>query len=89
MLRWENTFSAACLAAEVRLTALPVQLGSPEMWQWSSHRSYLFGETGPVRVKFQEWPMEIKARPVETFGEEMGASVPLVRGGPLIRKERE
>jgi hypothetical protein len=34
--------------------------------------------------------MEIKARPVETFGEATGASVPLVRGaGPHISKEPE
>jgi hypothetical protein len=61
----------------------------PEQWEWSSFRSYLFGETGLVRVKFQEWPLEIKGRPVATFGEGNGASLPLVRGGPLIRKERE
>jgi REP element-mobilizing transposase RayT len=70
----------------------PVKRGlveKPEQWNWSSFRSYLYGETGPVRVKFQEWPMEIKARPVATFGAGNGASVPLVPGGPLIRKERE
>jgi hypothetical protein len=32
-------------------------------------RSYPFGETGRVRVKFQEWAAEIKARPVFTFGD--------------------
>jgi len=36
-------------------------------------------------MKFQQRPMEIKRRPVETFGEETGASVPLVRGDPLLR----
>jgi len=41
----------------------------PEQWEWSSFRSYLHGETGLVRVKFQEWPIEIKSRPVATFGE--------------------
>ena len=61
----------------------------PEQWEWSSFRSYLFGETGLVRVKFQEWPMEINRRPVATFGYGKGASLPLVRGSPLIRKERE
>jgi len=67
----------------------PVKRGlveKPEQWEWSSFRSYFLGETGLVRVKFQEWPMELKGRPVKTFG---GASAPLVRGGPLIRKERE
>jgi hypothetical protein len=70
----------------------PVKRGlveKPEQWEWSSFRSYLFGETGLVRVKFQEWPMEINRRPVATFGYGKGASLPLVRGSPLIRKERE
>ena len=61
----------------------------PEQWEWGSFRSYLFGETGLVRVKFQEWPMEIKGRPVAKFGEERDASVHLIRSGPLIRKQRE
>src|ERR1700674_1164748 len=61
----------------------------PEQWEWSSFRSYVYQETGPVRVKFQEWPMEIKARPVAKFGDGDGVSLSLVRGGPLIRKERE
>ena len=70
----------------------PVKRGlvdRPEQWAWSSFRSYLFGETGPVRVKFQEWPLEIRRRPVVTFGEAKTASLVFVRGGPLIRKERE
>jgi putative transposase len=64
----------------------PVKRGlvdCPEQWEWSSFRSYLFGETGPVRVKSQEWPMEIKAGPVAKFGEGR------VMSRPLIRKERE
>jgi len=42
-----------------------------EQWEWSSFRSYLYQyqETGLVRVRFQEWLMEIKARPVAKFGE--------------------
>jgi putative transposase len=70
----------------------PVKRGlveKPEEWEWSSFRSYLLGETGLVRVKFQEWPMELKDRPVATFGDGRAASIVLVRGGPLIRKERE
>jgi hypothetical protein len=39
----------------------------PEQWKWSSFRAYLYGETGPVRVKFQEWAPEIKRRPVESL----------------------
>ena len=54
-----------------------------EQWEWSSFRSYLYQETGLVRVKFQEWPMEIKARPVAKFGEGRAMS------HPPIRKERE
>ena len=49
----------------------PVKRGlveRPEQWEWSSFRSYLYQEAGLVRVKFQEWPLEIKARPVATFG---------------------
>ncbi|MGA2459102.1 MAG: transposase [Terriglobales bacterium] len=70
----------------------PVKRGlvdRPEQWEWSSFRSYLSRETGPVRVKFQEWPLEIRRRPVVTFGEAKTASLVFVRGGPLIRKERE
>jgi putative transposase len=61
----------------------PVKRGlveRPEQWAWSSFRAYLYGETEPVRVKFQEWTLEIKPRPVESFG---GAE------SPLIRTERE
>ena len=64
----------------------PVKRGlteKPKQWAWSSFRSYLFGETGLVRVKSQEWPMEIKARPVAKFGDGR------VMSHPLIRKERE
>ena len=70
----------------------PVKRGlaeKPEQWEWSSYRSYLFGETGPVRVKFQEWAIEIRGRPAVKFGEGRDASVTLIRSGPLIRKERE
>jgi hypothetical protein len=41
----------------------PVKRGlvdRPEQWEWSSFRSYPYRETGLVRVKFQERPMEIK-----------------------------
>ena len=61
----------------------PVRAGMksrPEQWKWSSFRAYSYGETGPVRVKFQEWALEIKRRPVESLGEVES---------PLIRKERE
>jgi len=47
-----------------------------EQWEWSSFRSYLYQETGLVRVKFQEWPMEIKARPVAKFGRGEGYEPP-------------
>ena len=39
-----------------------------------------YGETGPVRVNFQEWAQEIKRRPVESLG---------AVENPLIRKELE
>jgi putative transposase len=61
----------------------PVKRGlvdRPEQWKWSSFRAYLYGETGPVRVKFQEWTLGIKRPPVESL-----AAVQ----GPVIRKVRE
>ena len=61
----------------------PVKRGlveRPEQWKWSSFRAYAYGETGPVRVKFQEWALEIKRRAVESFAEVKS---------PLIRKARE
>jgi putative transposase len=64
----------------------PVKRGlveHPEQWRWSSFRAYYYGEQGLVSVNFQEWPVEIKARPVEKFSEE--SSTPR----PLIRKLRE
>jgi hypothetical protein len=47
-----------------------------EQWEGSSFRSYLYQETGLVRVKSQEWPMEIKARPVAKFGAGEGYEPP-------------
>ena len=63
--------------------ANPVKRGlveRPEQWRWSSFRAYYYGEAGPVRVKSQEWALDIKRRPVESFG---GVQ------SPLIRKKRE
>ena len=70
----------------------PVKRGlvdKPDLWEWSSFRSYFLGETGLVRVKFQESPMQIKGRPVVMFGEASDGSLAQVRSSPLIRKERE
>ena len=64
----------------------PVKRGlveRPDQWKWSSFRAYCYGETGLVRVNFQEWPLELKRRPVQKFGEEA------VSPRPLIRKKRE
>jgi putative transposase len=61
----------------------PVKRGlveRPEQWAWSRYRAYLCGETPPVRVKFQEWALEIKPGAVESFGRVES---------PLIRIERE
>jgi hypothetical protein len=55
-------------------------VASPQLWRWSSFRAYRYGETTPVRVRVQEWALEIKRRPVESF-----AAVE----SPLIRKVRE
>jgi putative transposase len=58
----------------------PVKRGlveRPEQWRWSSLRAYLYSEREPVRVNFQEWELEIKSRPLQSFG------------NPLIRTEHE
>ena len=39
----------------------------PEEWPWSRFRSYAYGEPGPVRINFQEWPLRIKSRKRESF----------------------
>ena len=60
----------------------PVKRGlveQPDQWRWSSFRSYFCGEKGLVRVNFQEWPLEIKARPVETFTDSSSTQHPLIR----------
>jgi putative transposase len=67
----------------------PVKRGlveKPEQWKWSSFRAYLYGEPGPVRVNFQEWALEIKTHPVQSFGEVVGH--PLVRGTRGSRSDR-
>jgi REP-associated tyrosine transposase len=61
----------------------PVKRGlveRPEQWMWSSFRAYCYGETEPVRVKFQEWAPEIKRPPARSFAEVES---------PLIRKVHE
>lgn len=63
----------------------PVKRGlvtEPDQWEWSSFRAYWSGECGLVRVNYQEWPLTIKACPVERFGD--GSTM-----HPLIRKVRE
>ena len=60
----------------------PVNRGlvqQPDQWRWSSFRAYWCGEPGLVRVNFQEWPLEIKARPVETFTDDSSTQRPLIR----------
>jgi len=47
----------------------------------SSFRAYWTGERGVVRVNYQEWPLEVKACPVERLGVSSTTH-------PLIRKER-
>jgi hypothetical protein len=37
------------------------------------------GDPGLVRVNFQEWPLEIKARPVEAFTDDSSTQRPLIR----------
>ncbi len=55
----------------------PVKRGlveSPEQWAWSSFRAYAYGESGAVRVNFQEWELKIKTKKQETFGKSSAAS---------------
>ena len=55
----------------------PVKRGlvlSPEQWEWSSFRAYAFGETGVLRVNFQEWALKVKAGTRPTFGGKSAAS---------------
>ena len=39
----------------------------PDEWLWSSFRSYAYGEPGPVRINFQEWPLRIRSCKRESF----------------------
>jgi|SRR5271165_6989296 len=79
-----NVWSARKQVEKLRyMRRNPVKRGlveRPEQGKWSSLRAYSYGETGPVRVKFQEWALEIKRGPVESFAEVQS---------PLIRKVRE
>jgi putative transposase len=55
----------------------PVKRGlvaTPEQWAWSSFRAYAYGETGRVRVNFQEWAVKVKPGKREGFGESSAAS---------------
>jgi putative transposase len=64
----------------------PVKRGlveQPDQWKWSSFRAYFYGERGMVRVNYREWPLEIKALPVEKFTDDSRTP------RPLIRKVRE
>ncbi len=64
----------------------PVKRGlveQPDQWKWSSFRAYFHGERGLVRINFQEWRLEVRARPPESFADESSTQ------RPLIRKVRE
>lgn len=52
----------------------PVKRGlveQPGQWRRSSFRAYYYGEQGLVWVNFQEWPVKIKACPMQNFGAEL------------------
>jgi hypothetical protein len=60
----------------------PVRRGlvaEPDQWRWSSLRSYAYAERGAVRVNFQEWPVEIKKQPRQSFGKSAPSQPPLIR----------
>ena len=47
----------------------PVKRGlvdRPEDWKWSSSGAYLYGEPGPVGIRFQEWPLKIESCPIHS-----------------------
>jgi putative transposase len=47
----------------------PVKRGlaeKPEDWAWSSFRSYVFNEDGPVRINCQKWALTINYSPSRT-----------------------
>jgi len=48
-------------------------------WRSNSFQARWSGDPDLVRVNFQEWPLQIKARPVETFTDESSAQRPLIR----------
>jgi len=52
---------------------------APDQWKWSSFRAYWSGERGAVRVNYQEWPLKIKACPVEKCGGWRRPQHPLIR----------
>jgi len=51
----------------------------PDQWAWSSFRSYAYQEQGQVRVNFQEWALEIKKQPRQSFGDSASLQTPLIR----------
>jgi putative transposase len=59
-----NVWSARKRVEKIHYMHLnPVSRGlveQPDQWIWSSFRAYHYGETEPVRVRFQEWPLEIR-----------------------------
>jgi hypothetical protein len=69
-----------CILSPAVVTAANQNWVRPGGATYSCFRAYFYVETGAVRVKFQEWALEIKRRPVQSFGEVES---------PLIRKVRE
>lgn len=64
-------------------------VSEPDQWRWSSFRSYAYGEPGAVRVNFQEWALEIKHRPTQSFGEASALHTPLIRKECVKKKANE
>jgi hypothetical protein len=61
----------------------------PEQWRWSSFRSNYCGEHGMVRVNFQEWPLEIKTRPVQNLMTGAACSTHECMGHPPLNPNRD
>jgi len=59
-----NVFSARKMTEKLRyMHRNPVQRGlvsAPELWRWSSYRTYAFGEPGPVNMDWMVSPYKMK-----------------------------
>lgn len=63
----------------------PVKRGlvsSPELWPWSSYRTYAFGERGPVNMDWMFPPYVVTRTKARRFGEADGNEPTLGQAHP-------